>query len=178
MKKEKKAWSKIAQRICIILVISIGLPLVTCVKMNHGYFCDDLEKCFSVTLFENHEVLLVTKMVLRAPDQESVEVKNPVLIRRVTSATTAPNRTAVCEGCAFDKGKAWIDLYSGDRLIRSVEWSPQNRIVKLFDEPDETHIVIHPLNVLGASVNGGYVELSGPLGERLHRIAKNKWGWS
>lgn len=150
---------------CIAIIMSIVLLLVTCVSVGISWF-GAYDDCISITLFEKQHVLTVDKMILRCVGEPDVVVDNPFLAKRVTAATTTANR-----GPLKCPKSAWIELYSGDKLIRSMRWSPSKQIVEVCEAPDNTHILITP----SGGESKGFVKLSPSLGSKLEEIVKEKW---
>lgn len=165
MENQKKHRTKVIRVICITIIICIVLPLITCVSVGIKWtgMYDD---CISVTFFENHHVLTVDKMVLRSVGEPDIEITDLFLVKRVTAATTTANR-----GPLKCPRIAWIELYNGDKLIRSMRWSPSKQIVEVCEAPDNTHILITQTDC----ETGGFVKLSPALGNKLEGIVKEKW---
>lgn len=170
MRNKKERSTKVIRAVCIAILIGLVLPLISCVSIGIGWR-GSVDDCVSITLFENHHILTVTRMVLRHDGKSDIEIVNPILIRRVTAATTTANRTNRnhCVGPATT-----IDLYSGKRLIRSMEWAPHDNVVEVCDEPDSTHILIQ--REITSSPKG-FVKLPAALRDRLNGIIEEEWGY-
>ena len=145
----------------IELFILLGLLLVAaCSLFRFNYFDGNAGECFSVSLFGRLELRNIDKVVI-VSDGKEWTITDPNLIGQICSETRVAERVDLCT-----ESSKQINLYSGDRLVRSMKWSGCCGTVEVY-EPGITHWLIAPL---GSKVEGGYVELSDELLVQLNAI--------
>lgn len=167
MENQKKRRTKVTRVICITIFVCIGLLLISCVSIRI-WWTGGYDDCISITLFEKQHILTADKMILRCAGQPDIVVDNCFLVKRVTAATTTANR-----GHLKAPQIATIEIYNGDKLIRSMYWSPAKQLVQVCDAPDSTHILI----TQPGCESIGFVKLSSSLGPKLQEIVKEEWSY-
>ena len=111
-------------------------------------------KCVSIAPFGRLEILGIDKAVITVGD-EAVTVTDPELLSRIVDETKVATLSYTCTSCNV-KDRT-IDLYRGDKLVRSMKWYDCQDGVRVYDA-DLTHWIFPEL---GAGMpEGGYVELS------------------
>ena len=145
--------------LCIVLVV---LVVIICSLFRFTYFDSQPGECMSVSLFGRFELQNIDKAVVAA-DGKKWTITDSNLIEQICNETRVADRVNLCT----DSSKR-IDLYSGDRLVRSMKWSSCCNTVEVY-EPGITHWLIAPL---GTKVEGGYVELSDDLLAQLNAVMK------
>ena len=155
MKKIKPAIIEL----CIVLVV---LVVIICSLFRFTYFDGQPGECMSVSLFGRFELQNIDKAIVAA-DGKKWTITDSNLIEQICNETRVADRVNLCT----DSSKR-IDLYSGDRLVRSMKWSGCCNTVEVY-KAGITHWLIAPL---GAKVEGGYVELSDDLMAQLNAVMK------
>lgn len=125
--------------------------------------------CTSVALFGKREIAGVDKVVISS-DSKSMTITDEDLVNRIVDKTKVAT-WAYNTGCGCCELKNWtIDLYCGDKLLRSMEWI-EDDIVKVYDR-DLTHWVF-PVEKQHEQTIGGYALLSEELEAELVEMFKN-----
>ena len=153
MKKIKPAIIEL----CIVLVLLI---VVICSLFRFTFFDGQPGECISVSLFGSLELRNIDKVVIASNGKEWT-ITDSNLIKQICNETRVAERVNLCT-----ESSKRIDLYSGDRLVRSMKWSGCCNTVEVY-ESGMTHWLIAPL---GSKVEGGYVELSDGLIAQLNAI--------
>ncbi|MBQ6851706.1 MAG: hypothetical protein IJO04_01565 [Oscillospiraceae bacterium] len=146
--------------ICILFWICIVVFLSTSVSYSRTY--DSVEGCISIAFFEKQKMRTVDKVVLRT-SEKTITITDPNLVREVTGETSVATHT----GVKFPP-EGYIDLYSGDVLVRSMLWGIGTQTVKVY-EVDLTHWVIVPL-LVDQSKNPALAYLSDELAIKLNML--------
>lgn len=153
-KKRRPINSDLIILACLAFVV---LFFVIFSEIRSTYFDGGAGECLSISLFGKLELKSVDKAVLSENGKEFI-ITDAELIDQIVTET----RVATHAGFCYDRYRR-IDLYNGDKLIRSMEWAQCCDTVKVY-EPDLTHWLIVPL---GGTANEGYVELSDELVDQL-----------
>ena len=143
--------------LCIVLVLLI---VVICSLFRFTFFDGQPGECISVSLFGRFELRNIDKVVIASNGKEWT-ITDSNLIKQICNETRVAERVNLCT-----ESSKRIDLYSGDRLVRSMKWSGCCNTVEVY-ESGVTHWLIAPL---GSKVEGGYVELSDGLIAQLNAI--------
>ena len=152
MKKIKPAIIEL----CIVILLAI---IVACSLFRFTFF-DGYGECISVSLFGRVELRNIDKVVIASNGKEWT-ITDSNLIKQICNETRVAERVNLCT-----ESSKRIDLFSGDRLVRSMKWSGCCNTVEVY-EPGITHWLIAPL---GSKVEGGYVKLSDGLIAQLNAI--------
>lgn len=171
MKDRIKRWITLKRCIVITLLISILLFFLTCVSVHIK--CTGMwDDCISVAFFEKQKMDKVDRIILRKFSKESIEITDLSIVKEIASETTIS--THANQKMPAD---ASIELYSGDRLIRSMQWSIDLGLVQVCEKPDATHWLITRkiFSFQDQSENEGFVFLSEELGGYLRTLAREAW---
>ncbi len=148
----------------LLLVFCGGLALFvhTCVDIHvtpsgHG-------ECISITFFENYTPEIVDKIVIKAEGQE-ITITDVSLIQELVSETSIATHANI--GHAEHR---IIDVYSGDKLLRSMAWGTCCDTVMVY-KADSTHWLLTPEPP--ATENRGCVYLSSALAAKLNALLAN-----
>lgn len=128
------------------------LPFSFCVNLNDAY------GCISVT-FDTWTMKQADKVIIKANDKE-ITVTDKVFIKEIVRETTVATNGPM--GCAKDRT---IEVYKGDRLIRSMVWGTCCDNVKVYDAD-----VGHWLLLTGSKNPSGFVRLSDELVAKLNNL--------
>ena len=140
------------------------LFLITCVSYSRTY--NGVQGCISIAFFEKQKMRTVDKVVLRT-GEKAVTITDMELVNQITSETIVATHT----GIKFPPN-GYIDLYSGDVLVRSMVWGIGAQTVKVY-EVDHTHWVMISLWDWGnQSKNPALAYLSDELAEKLNTLLK------
>lgn len=146
--------------LCIVLVL---LVVVICSLFRFTYFDGQPGECISGSLFGRFELRNIDKVIIAANGKEWT-ITDSNLVKQICDETRVADRVNLCT-----ESSKRIDLYSGDRLVRSMKWSVCCNTVEVY-EPGISHWLIAPL---GTKVEGGYVELSEELLAQLNAVMKS-----
>ncbi|MBQ7415417.1 MAG: hypothetical protein IJW14_00085 [Oscillospiraceae bacterium] len=145
--------------ICILLALAAVAVLITVVACNVSFgMSTDAYAAMSIA-FDRQAMASADRIVVTAKGTE-IEITDPELIAQVTQQTAAA--THMKFSCPEDRR---IDIYCGDRLIRSMGWSTCCDMVNVYDT-NGTHWVI---SVEGIE-EGGSVYLSEELRSKLNAL--------
>lgn len=125
--------------------------------------------CTSVVLFGKLEMKDVDKVIISS-DSQSITITDQALVDQIVDETkVADYGFSVGCGCCEIKDRQ-IELYSGDRLVRSMRWYEDN-IVKVY-ETDLTHWVffVRDDGFAHRDEYDGYVRLSQELEDHLDAL--------
>ncbi|MBQ7858152.1 MAG: hypothetical protein IJ351_05930 [Oscillospiraceae bacterium] len=154
-----------------ILRIALGsilvLYLLFCPVVKTSIFEVSMGECVSIAPFGRLELLGIDKAVITVRG-ETTTAADPELLRELVSETrVATHVRSSCGGpghCDDPKGK--LELYRGDKLVRSMAWDLCCDAVHVY-EADATHWLIP----WWCKYYGGYVYLSEDLADRLTTLA-------
>lgn len=138
--------------LCIVSFILI------CVCLGRMSFTPG-SKFIALSPFGRLELLGVDKAVITI-DGESVTVTDAELLGRIVDETTIANEAYSCEHGSKDRS---IDLYRGDKLVRSMKWYDCTDFVRVYDA-DLIHWLFPP------EAQAGYAELSRDLVRSLEAL--------
>ena len=172
----KKNWFGIAAVVVpSVVIVTILAIVISCNVLVSGPVIREktgepyLASCTSVVLFGKLEIADVDKVVISS-DDKSLTITDQALVTQIVDKTKVA-RWAYNVGCGCCEQRGWkIDLYSGNRLMRSMDWI-EDDIVKVYD-CDLTHWVF-PVDVERGRSIGGYVCLSEELENQLHEMLVN-----
>ena len=144
--------------------MKIELILLGCLVAIILFFviCSSMKvtnECVSISLFGKWELKNVDCAVITI-DGEKVTVTDENLLDELVSETRVADRVSAC-----GESSRQIDLYSGDKLVRSMKWDACCNTVKVY-EPGLTHWLIS----FKQSVNAGYVQISNELASQLEAL--------
>lgn len=148
MKKIKPAMVEL----CIVLVLLV-VGICSLFRLNSG-------ECLSVSLFGRFELRNIDKVILVSNEKEWT-ITDSDLIEQICNETRIADHVNPCS----ERSKR-IDLYSGDRLVRSMVWAACCDTVEVY-EPGITHWLFG-----GLGTKSGYVELSDELLVQLNAVMK------
>ena len=117
-------------------------------------------KFIALSPFGRLELLGVDRAVVTV-DGESVTVTDAQLLGRIVDETTVATVADICDGCCL-KDRT-IDLYRGDKLVRSMKWIDGHDNVLVY-KADLTHWMFPP------SAKAGRVILSKELVSALEAL--------
>lgn len=135
---------------CLVAII-LFFAVCSSLRVGNG--------CISFSMFGKLELKNVDRAVLSANGKE-ITITDESLLDEIVSETRVADEVRTCG--SFNKQ---IDLYSGDKLIRSMKWAECCDSVKVY-EPDLTHWLIS----LDEYADAGYVELSKDLVTKLNKL--------
>lgn len=145
--------------VCPVVLLFLCCGLVSC-----NLFSRDAGACLAISPFGRLELLGVDKAVV-AVDGEAVTVTDPELLGRIVDETKVATHANVCDGCCMKERS--IQLYRGDRLVRSMKWIDGHDSIRVY-EADLTHWIFQEV---GAGFRQtGYVELSDELIRELEGL--------
>lgn len=161
MKTKKKKW--IALCLCLVLLSGFAIFLFTSVSCR--ITPKGVGKCISISFFDKQKLKNVDKVVLVKDFGETKKVAtitDEEFIRQILEETAVATHANF--GCT--KGDMWrIDLYDGDKLVRSMHVSQCYGLhVNVYDS-DATHWLIAP--EFRFTDNKGWVQLSDELYNKL-----------
>ena len=143
----------------MVILGGVGVLVVAflcCGLASCNLLSGDVGKCLAISPFGKLELLGVDKAVVTV-DGEAVTVTDPALLERIVDATKVATHANVCDDSMKDRT---IELYRGDRLVRSMKWSDCAGMLRVY-EADLTHWIFQEV---GAGYRQtGYVELSDEL---------------
>lgn len=128
------------------------LPFTYRVNLNDAY------GCVTVT-FDTWAMKQADKVIIKANKKE-ITVTDKALIKEIIKETTVASNGPV--GCANDRT---IEVYKGDRLIRSMSWGTCCDSVKVYDA-DAGHWLL----LTGSKNPSGFVSLSDELLSKLNTL--------
>lgn len=161
-----------------VTIIAVCLGVLVYVVCSCSLFSDGPPRyrgsrpggaCNSVVWFGKLEIEGVDKVVISS-DTKSVTITEQELVDQIVEETeVADYGFSVGCGCCEIKDRR-IELYSGDRLIRSMDWFEDN-IVKVY-ETDLTHWVffVRDDGFVHRGEYAGYVRLSQELEDQLDAL--------
>lgn len=153
--EEDNAMKKIKPAVVELCVV-IGLLVVGICSL----FRFDPGDCLSVSLFGKFELRNIDKVILASNGKEWT-ITDPDLIEQICDETRIADHVNPCS-----ESSKRIDLYSGDRLVRSMVWAACCDTVEVY-EPSITHWLFG-----GLDTESGYVVLSDKLVVQLNAIMK------
>ena len=161
--KERK--KRIIICVCLALVGVFAAILISSASCRSTFSAGGTGECLSITFFEKHKIKKIDKVVLTDTtngENKVVIITDTELIREIVVETAVADRANL--GCGKTDRRR-IDLYHGDKCIRTMMWSDTSeRMVNVYNS-DLTHWLITPpfmfLN------NDGWVELSVELDQKL-----------
>lgn len=116
-------------------------------------------KCLAISPFGKLEIMGIDKAVITV-DGETVTVTDTELLNRIVDETKVATEAVSCDHGLKDRT---IDLYRGDKLVRSMKWYDCQDLVRVYDA-DLTHWIFSP------ATEAGYVELSKELVKDLEAL--------
>lgn len=147
------------------LCVIFGLIVVACCSLfRFNYFDGEPGECISISLFGRFELRNIDKVIVVSRDKEWT-ITDSDLIEQICNETRVAERAGPCTESASLKR---IELYSGDKLIRSMNWSECCDQIAVYNR-GLTHWIFSPP---GGSGKIGYVELSDELMARLNEVMK------
>lgn len=161
MSQEKK-YRIIVGSICAGLILLLILFVNFVAVSTEGAFTEG-GGCFSVA-FDKAVVMGADRIVIREGN-EVVTITDAELVREIAAEFVVANRTDLC-GYQADK---WMEIYNGDRLVRSIRWNECCELVEIY-EADVAHWVWPS----GSGI--GQVELSREFMARLDEIIESADG--
>lgn len=153
-------WKVNRKRIVIILlVLGVLSTLVVWLALNVNIgMGTDSYAALSIS-FDKRAMRSADRIVLRT-DTKEVEITDSALVSKIVDETAAATHMKL--GCPEEK---WIDVYCGDRLIRSMGWAPCADTVNVFDT-DATHWIV----TIEGGFEGGCIFLSAELADQLNAL--------
>ncbi len=155
----------------IIICISLALVgvftaiLISSANCRSTFSAGGTGECLSITFFEKQKLKKIDKVVLTDTtngENKVVTITDKELIREIVEETAVADRANL--GCG-KTDRRQINLYHGDKLIRTMKWSDTSeRMVNVYNS-DLTHWLITPPFVFFN--NEGWVELSVELDQKL-----------
>lgn len=143
----------------ILLALAAVVVLITMVACNVSFgMSTDAYAAMSIA-FDKQAMASADRVVVTAKGTE-IEITDPKLIAQMVQETAAATHMKVT--CSEDRR---IDIYCGDRRIRSMGWSTCCDMVNVYDT-DGTHWVI---SVEGIE-EGGSIYLSEELRSKLNTL--------
>ena len=141
----------------VLICVCCGLASANLIHGGPG-------KCVSIAPFGKLEVMGIDKAVITVGGV-SVTVTDANLLSRIVDETKVATHSYTC---THDNMKdRCIDLYRGDKLVRSMKWYECQDAVRVYDV-DLTHWIFPEL---GAGVaEAGYAELSRELVKELNGL--------
>lgn len=163
-KKRKPLNPELIIFVCFIVVV---LFLVTCSMMRTSIFEVARGECISISLFGKMELRDIDRVVIIGY-AEQVTITDQELIKQITDETRIATyvRSNCCKPAYCSDPHRRIELYRGEKLVRSMEWDPCCDSVHVY-ERDLTHWLIP----WWCDYEGGYVSLSHELVEQLNALA-------
>lgn len=153
--------------IAFVIAISCNVMVGKPEKTSNGIYYRT--GCTSVALFGKMEIAGVDKVVISSAEK-SMTITDTDLVNRIVGRTKVAT-WAYNTGCGCCELRDWtIDLYCGDKLMRSMEWL-EDDVVKVYD-PDLTHWVF-PVERQQERSIGGYALLSEELEAELVKMFVN-----
>ena len=158
MNSKKVKW--LAFCLSLALIGSLLVYFISIVSFSQTFIPGEAGECISIAFFEKQKMRTVDKVVLRV-DEKVVTISDANLIHEIVKETTLATHT----GLKFSS-QGYIDLYSGDTLLRSMEWEVEKDTVKVY-KPARTHWIIVPFANWDQRKNEGLVFLSASLADKL-----------
>ena len=147
--------------VSILSVLAIGLGIVIAsASVRNNYFAREYGACLSITVFDKWKLDDVDRVVIDKRDRR-IEITDKDLIDDIVGETAIATHAV---GEPHNKDYT-IELYSGSKLIRTMEWSRCCDTVTVYEE-DLTHWFLNR----GVGVDDaewGYVYLSRELVDTL-----------
>lgn len=148
MKKIKPA----IVELCIVLALLV-VGICSLFRLSPG-------ECISVSLFGRFELRNIDRVVITSNGNEWT-ITNPDFIEQLCDETRIAEHVNLC----MHDSKT-IDLYAGNRLVRSMKWGPCCDAVEVY-KPGISHWLIG-----GFGIDSGCVYLSDELLAQLNAIIK------
>ena len=146
--------------VIVIALIAVTLFILLCSSFRCTLFGSGTGECMSLSIGGKFELRNVDRAIISA-NGKVYTLTDVDLLEQLVSETRFATHVNLCSS-PYRR----IDLYCGDKLIRSMEWSDCCDTVKVY-ETDLTHWLIAPL---GTKVEGGYVKLSKELVNQLSAL--------
>ena len=165
---EKQKSFKIISTLCICLSVVAVLLLLLIAFVDVQMQFSGAGECISVAFFEKQKMAKADKIVISAEGKEII-ITDTGLIRELVDQTTVATHANL--GCGKNRQ---IDVYNGNKLIRSMKWGTCCDAVKVY-ETDIFHWLLSPTDLEGINGrNSGWVFLSNELVNKLDAlIAQN-----
>ena len=142
----------------VVFLAAIWLVLAMNASFGGSNLFSEAYAAMSVA-FDKQAMQSADRIVIRTGESE-IQITDPAILAQIVKETAAATHTKVT--CPEER---WIDVYCGDRLIRSMGWSGCCDTVNVYDS-DASHWVI---SVEGME-DGGSVYLSQELVTKLNSL--------
>ena len=124
-------------------------------------------KCFSVAFFETQKMAAADRIVIKGNGKE-ITITDTEVVRELAEQTTVATHANL--GCAEDRQ---IEVYRGNKLIRSMKWGSCCHAVKVY-ETDVSHWLFSPTDLENLNRNSGWVFLSNEMVDTLNALLAGK----
>lgn len=155
--KQAKKIIVLVTSLCILILAITLLALNVSIGMSTGAYA-----AVSIA-FDKQAMQSVDRIIIRANGAEH-EIADVALVKDLVAETSAA--THMKFSCPCDK---WIDMYCGERLVRSMGWTSCCDAVNVYDT-DAMHWVVS----LEGIEDGGSVYLSSDLVTALNSLINNR----
>ena len=159
MNKEMNNQSQTKKLIVLLTSLSVLILIIVLLVLNVSFGMSTGAYAAVSVAFDKQTLQSVDRVVIRANDAE-YELTDTALVKDLVAETSVATHMAF--SCPCDK---WIDLYCGERLIRSMGWTSCCDAVNVYDT-DAMHWVI---SIEGIE-EGGSVYLSSDLVTTLNSL--------
>lgn len=160
-KKRKPINSDLIILACLAVVV---LVFYICTSFRSTLDEGPPGECISISIFGKLELKNIDRAVVTVYAEEWTVTDADLVDQIVFETRTATRVDSECHAdcCGCEDPHMQIDLYRGDKIIRSMEWQGCCDYVKVY-EPDLTHWLFAP----GYKIEAGFVKLSDKLAKRL-----------
>lgn len=130
MLDSKKTKLVLLLSVCVAGMVLLVLMLSTSMAVSLNVF--DNGGCISVA-FDKSSMKKVDRIVIRA-DEKRYEITDPVVISMIVSETMVATNTDL----RYPNTDRWIDVYSGNTLVRSMRWADNHDTIVVYNR-DSIH---------------------------------------
>ena len=164
--EEKKCKQIESKWIVLACLIVAALYFLTCPMIRVSIFETNMGECFSISLFGKLELRGIDKVVMTLHDEQIVITDGNLIEQIATETRIATHVRSHCGAPAYcDDPQGRLELYRGDRLVRSMDWDLCCDMVKVYGG-NLTHWLIPWF----CESYGGYVYLSDGLTGQLYGL--------
>lgn len=145
-------------------IILLGLGIIVlffalCSRGSAAFFKGESGGCIAIAFFGKLELRNVDKVVVQVDGREIVSTA-PELLEKIVSETAVATHASICH-----HEERRLDLYRGDKLVRSMVWDTGHDTIKVYDS-DIFHWVFTPISI----EKEGYVIMSDDLRNQLNAL--------
>lgn len=130
MLNNKKTVIVLLLSVCVVVLVLVVLTLTTYMAVNINVFGNG--GCISVA-FDKASLKRADKIIIRT-DEKQYEITDPDVISMIVSETMVATNTDL----RYPNTERWIDVYSGNTLVRSMRWADNHDTIVVYNR-DSIH---------------------------------------